>query len=52
MVEVVDDVVEVSVFQAQFVQLLAQDLNFFVCQLLINSRGSCQQSLRLIARCA
>jgi hypothetical protein len=37
---VVGDIVEVSVLQAQLVKLSSQRLNLFVCQLIIDGRGS------------
>lgn len=45
--QVIDDVVQVAVFQAQCFQLLVQRLDFVVCQLVVYSRGSCLQSPRL-----
>ena len=44
--EVVDNVVQIPVLEAQLVQLLVQRLDFFACQLVVDSRGSCRQSPR------
>jgi hypothetical protein len=42
----VDDIVQVPVFEPQFFELLAQCADFFACQLIVDSPDSCLQSSR------
>jgi hypothetical protein len=42
-IQVVDDVIQIPVFQTQFFQLLAQCLDLVVCQLVVDGRGSCSR---------